>query len=110
MGSVTRPEGQTGDVYSMVRSIRRQQLSRNRNFDEHATPHVRRGLRIPRFLRGLERDVLGATMVSVRPDGSGYQISLHFSAVRLTRVVTVSNEEYSLLSENPQVVRRLGGC
>jgi hypothetical protein len=95
------------DVYAIVRSIREKRFSRNRYFDEHKTEASVEARRVHRFLRAVERDVLAAHDVRVQPKPPGYQISLGFPDVKLTRVVSLTEEEYGLLVEEPRVAAKL---
>ena len=96
------------DVYSLVRSIRRAEFPRNRNFDAHATGAGAAARRLHRFLRGVERDVTRANDVLLRraPDGS-FLITMRFQSVRLERRVLLSRAEYALLVEDDRVRARL---
>jgi hypothetical protein len=91
------------DVYALVRSIRANRFSRNRHFDEHATPEAAAARRLNRFLRGIERDLLTASHVQVRRDGEGYTVWMQFPAVRLSRRVALSPEEHALLVEDSRL-------
>jgi hypothetical protein len=95
------------DVYALVRSIRENRWSRNRNFDEHEGPAGAEARRLHRFLRGVERDVRSAGVVRVRRRDGGYTVSMGFPEVRLTRSVALTDEEHALLAEDPQLARLL---
>jgi hypothetical protein len=95
------------DVYAIVREIRENRLPRNRNFDVHAQPIGEEARRLHRFLRGVERDLAAATHIEVVRGEAGYTVSLTFPSVRLTRVVSLSQEEYALLVEDPTNAARL---
>ena len=95
------------DVYAIVRSIREKRFPRNRFFDEHKTEASVEARRVHRFLRAVERDVLVAREVRVQCKRPGYELSLGFPDVRLTRVVSLTEEEYALLVEEPRVAERL---
>lgn len=97
-----------GDVYALVRSLRDKQWPRNRHFEAHATPSGAAARRLHRFLRAVERDVMGADTVGVQrqPDGS-VRVELRFAAVRLCRVVMLTREEHELLVEDPRLADKL---
>jgi hypothetical protein len=95
------------DVYALVRSIRANELPRNRHFDTHATAEGAEARRVHRFLRAIERDVETANVVRVRRHDNGYTVVMEFSAVRLRRVVMLTAQEYALLVENERLQERL---
>jgi hypothetical protein len=96
------------DVYALVRDLKENRFPRNRNFDAHTHPMSEEARRLLRFLRGIERDVLGAKEVRVvRADGGSYTLTLAFPAVRLTRVVSLTPGEYGLLVEDEALAARL---
>jgi hypothetical protein len=100
--------GRVSDVYALVRSIRDQQLSRNRHFDEHATVNGAEARRVHRFLRAIERDLLAAAEIEVeREADSRWRISMRFPSVRLRRMVSLSEGERAILVENPRVAALL---
>jgi hypothetical protein len=103
-------DARVSDVYALVRSIRRAEFSRNRNFDAHAQPVAIEARRLHRFLRGVERDLAGATAVSVSGpanDNGAWTITMEFSSVRYSRRVRLSADEYALLVEEERVRRCL---
>jgi hypothetical protein len=95
------------DVYALVRSLRNQQLSRNRHFDEHNTDRGARARRVHRFLIGLSRDLLDARDVRIRRIASGYRISMTFPTVRVTREVLLTDGEHALLLEDQRLASLL---
>jgi hypothetical protein len=95
------------DVYAIVREIRENRLSRNRNFELHAQPIGEEARRLHRFLRAVERDLSAAEQVTVARSDAGWTVTLAFPAVRLTRVVSLTPEEYEILVEDPAVRARL---
>lgn len=94
-------------VYDLVRSLRHNELPRNRYFDLHATAPVERARRIHRFLREIERDLLSAMQIEIEMMADGYRLSLGFPMVRLRRLVTLTHEEHALITENPQIAEKL---
>jgi hypothetical protein len=96
------------DVYALVRSLRHNRLPRNRHFEVHATPSGQAARRLHRFLRAIERDVMAADAVSVRPRDGGVVVELEFGSLRLTRAVSLTHEELALLVEDPRLSARLG--
>jgi len=97
------------DVYAVLKSLRANELPRNRHFEFHRTPEAAAARQLHRFLRGLERDVLRATRVTLADDAHrpGRLLSLEFAEVRSTRKVWLNDEEFALLRENPKVAARL---
>jgi hypothetical protein len=95
------------DVYALLRAIRDRRLSRNRNFEEHATKHGAEARRLHRFLLAIERDLMAADTVEVRERDGGVVISMGFASVRLKRVVSLTVEEHALLAEDPRLAERL---
>jgi len=98
------------NVYAVLKSLRANELPRNRHFEFHRTPEAAAARRLHRFLRGLERDVLRASHVELMPaeqPGAQRLLSMEFAAVRSTRRVWLNDEEYALLVENPKVATRL---
>ncbi len=95
------------DVYALVRSLRDNRLPRNRHFEVHATPSGAAARRLHRFLRAIERDVMAADAVSVRPRDGGVVVQLEFESVRLTRAVSLTHEEHALLLEDPPLAAKL---
>jgi hypothetical protein len=95
------------DVYSLVRSLRDKQLSRNRHFELHATPVGAEARRLHRFLLAIERDLKRASKVHVLQRDGGCVLTLAFSSVRLRRIVALTEAEYALLLEAPEAERRL---
>ncbi|HZS38208.1 MAG TPA: hypothetical protein VFF06_15325 [Polyangia bacterium] len=91
------------DVYALVRSIRANRFSRNRHFDEHATPEAAAARRLNRFLRGVERDVMAASHVQARREGERYVVWMQFVSVRLSRRVALTAEEHALLVEDSRL-------
>ena len=95
------------DVYALVRSLRAATWPRNRHFDAHATPTGAEARRVHRFLRAFERDVRAADSVRVERVDGGIKVAMAFGAVRLSRVVTLTPEEYALLVEDADMAARL---
>jgi hypothetical protein len=121
---MTKPGGVTGDqarppggvaashperVYALVRALRSQALSRNRNFELHSTAEATAARRVDRFLRGVARDLERAAEVRLEPGERewGYRLILGFPEVRLRRVITLAPEEHALLVEDPHLGRLL---
>jgi hypothetical protein len=94
------------DVYALVRSIREKRFPRNRYFDEHATPDGAQARRLCRFLRGIEKDLLAADEVVVERV-PGWRITMRFPAMRLERVVSLSEDEHAILVEDPCIAEKL---
>jgi hypothetical protein len=97
------------DVYALVRTLRDSRLSRNRNFELHATEEGMAARRVARFLRGVERDLFRAADARLEPapSGDGYVLTLAFPEVRLRRMVALTAGEHRLLTEAPAVRERL---
>jgi hypothetical protein len=96
------------DVYALVRSLRDNQLPRNRFFDVHATPSGQAARRLLRFLRAVERDILNADRVIVRArEEGGIAVELSFAAVRFSRRVMLTAAEHALLVEDARLAARL---
>jgi hypothetical protein len=96
------------DVYALVRSLRRNELPRNQNFELHATAIAAAARRLARFLRGIERDVRAATDIQLlEVDETQWQIRMQFSRIALERVVCVNAVELGLLCENAEIAARL---
>jgi hypothetical protein len=98
-------------VVELVRRMRRDAFSRNRNFDafERANGEAKSALRLWRYLRNLEQALAehaprigsGVSMtVEPRPEG-GRRITIEVAEVRMRRVANLSAEEYTLLKEHP---------
>jgi hypothetical protein len=94
-------------VYALVRSIRDRSFSRNRNFDEHATVNGARARRVHRFLQGVERDLLAADHVELLTADDGYRLTLSFPSLRMSRMVSLSADDYAILIEDACVAARL---
>jgi hypothetical protein len=58
-------------------------------------------------LRGVERDLLSAAQIELETVAAGYRLSLGVPMVRLRRLVTLTREEYAVLSENPEIAEKL---
>lgn len=95
------------DVYAIVREIRAERFSRNRNFDAHARIENVLARRVHRFLRAVERDLLTAEQVALARTDKGWLLSLGFPSVRLKREVALTDEEHALLVEDPRLAARL---
>jgi hypothetical protein len=92
-----------GRIYAMVRSLRRNELPRNRHFDAHAGADGAAARRIHRFLRGVERDLRLATRIELTDGEEGQRVlTLELGEVRLRRVVALSPTEFSILAENAE--------
>jgi len=98
-------------IYELVRVLRGSSLSRNRNFEAHASAEARAARRIVRFLRGVEADVLGAERVWSRPTrNGGVVLELALPALKLERTVELDARAYALLMENAACAARLQGA
>jgi hypothetical protein len=96
------------DVYALVREIRENRLSRNRNFDALAGASGVEARRVHRFLRAVERDLAAASEVEVRQTAAGsFSVAMSFPSVRLTRVLSLTEDELRLLSEDPRLAALL---
>jgi len=95
----------------LVKRMRRDAFSRNRNFDAFARADAEgaRALRVWRYLRSLERELarvgphVGTGIelrVEPREEG-GRRITIESPGLRMRRVAVVSAEEYELLREHP---------
>lgn len=90
-------------IYAMVRSLRANQLPRNRHFDAHAGADGAAARRIHRFLRGVERDLRLATRIELADSEGGQRLlTLELGPVRVRRVVALSPTEFSILAENAE--------
>jgi hypothetical protein len=88
-------------LYSLVRRMREEAVSRNRSYDELSAPLARRARRIDKWLRGLERDLRAGARVVVHRAGDGFRVSLAFPSVRLVRESYLTAEEHALLCADP---------
>lgn len=87
-------------------------LSRNRNYATFEEPEARRALQIVRFLGSLEKDILdrsarGPIEVLRLEKGMRLEIKMVFPLLRGTRTSFLSEEEFGLLLENPEIRRTL---
>ena len=97
-------------------------LSRNRNFLTFEEPAARRALQLVRYLEGLERDILehGRTAQAAAAPGQPTEIEIRrttgerqvrivlvFPLLRGTRTSFLTQQEFDLLLENPEVRRAL---
>jgi hypothetical protein len=100
-----------GSVLELVKRMRRDAFSRNRNFDAFARADAEgaRALRLWRYLRSLEADLAAAgprvgvgvqLRVETREEG-GRRITIEVPDVRMRRIAMVSAEEWELLREHP---------
>ncbi len=100
-----------GSALELVKRMRRDAFSRNRNFDAFARADAEgvRALRLWRYLRALERELTEAgprvgtgvqLRVEARAEG-GRRITIEVPGVRMRRIAVVSAEEYELLREHP---------
>lgn len=98
-------------MLDLVRRMRRDAFSRNRNFEAfaRAADDATRARRLWRYLRGLEETLIvhaprigqGVRMtVEPRPEG-GRRITIEVPEVRMRRVANLTAEEYGLLKEHP---------
>jgi len=100
-----------GTALELVKRMRRDAFSRNRNFDVFARADAEgaRALRMWRYLRSLERDLTAfgprvgsGVQLRVEPRAEGgRRITIEVPSVRIRRVAVVSAEEYELLREHP---------
>ena len=103
------------DVYALVREIRERRFPRNRHFDAYETAVGAEARRVHRFLKGIEKDLLAADEVDVEPYNAdpkgnrGWRITMRFPAVRLRRVVCLTDDERAILLEDPRVAPLLIG-
>jgi hypothetical protein len=101
------------EVYALVRTFRTNAasgtLSRNRNFEAHATAEARAARRILRFVRGIETDVLRAEQIVVRPTRDGVALELSMPALKLRRTVELDSGTLAILVENEACAARLSG-
>jgi len=106
-------------ILELVRRMRRDDFSRNRNYDafeaSDAGGAATRARRLWRYLRSLERDLaanaarIGAG-VSLRIESNeegGRRITIEVPEVRMRRTAYVSAEEYALLRDHPDARRVL---
>ena len=95
----------------LVKRMRRDAFSRNRNFDAFARADAEgaRALRVWRYLRSLEQDLAAAgprvgtsVQLKVEPrEEGGRRITIEMPGVRMKRVAVLSAEEWELLREHP---------
>lgn len=110
-GSYDRAVALGNRVVEIVRRMRLEAFSRNRNFDAFAaandeTAHARR---LWRYLRGLEQTLsahaprigVGVSMRIEMDARGGRRITIEVPEVRMRRVANLSAEEYGLLKEHP---------
>jgi hypothetical protein len=98
-------------VLELVKRMRRDAFSRNRNFDAFARADAEgvRALRLWRYLRSLEQDLAAAgprvgtgVQLRVEPrEEGGRRITIEVPDVRMRRIAMVSAEEWELLREHP---------
>jgi hypothetical protein len=103
-------------ILELVRRMRREDFSRNRNYDAfEGTDGATRARRLWRYLRSLERDLaanaarIGAGVslrIEPRAEG-GRRITIEVPEVRMRRTAFVSAEEYALLRDHPDARRVL---
>jgi hypothetical protein len=99
---------QVHDVYALVREIREQRFPRNRNFDVYETAFGAKARRVHRFLRGIEKDLLNADEVEVEHLDGQWRVTMRFPAVRLRRLVCLTDDERAILVEDPRLSPLLG--
>lgn len=98
------------ELYHLVKRLREEGLSRNRDFDALSQPIARRARRIDRWLRGLERDLRRSASVTVTPVDCGAHIVLAMPALSSRREVVITREELALLARDPVLAALLGAA
>ncbi len=104
-------------TYTLVQLLLRdgeQGFSRNKNFEAYQEPHVRRAVKIFRFLRSVRHDLLrvgdGVTLEGVRERHDGaLELRLTFDDGVSRRMSVLGALEWELLLEDERLVNVLGG-
>lgn len=94
----------------IVKRLRQGLMSRNRHYRFFLRPEAREALRIHRFLRSVERDLLrlrrvedGRVRVRQQDGQPAVVLTLEIPRLRALRTCALSRTEYGLLLENPDV-------
>ena len=96
------------EIYRLVRVLRESRLSRNRNFDAHATQAARAARRIHRFLRGVERDLRRSQgVVSASRDDGGVRLEFAVPELRFRRTVEIDPSAHAVLLEDAETASLL---